>query len=147
MRELQVQIITPGAKLPERKTDGSAGFDVAACITEEVIITPGETRMIGTGLAVALPPGHAAFIYARSGLGIKHGVIPANYVGVIDSDYREEVVVGLRNTSGMPFTVRNGDRIAQMVISKCELPELVLYDELDDTPRGDGGFGSTGHGM
>ena len=100
--------------------------------------------MIGSGLAIALEPGYAAFIYARSGLGIKHGMIPANCVGVIDSDYRGEIIVGLKNMSDEPFTVNDGDRIAQMVIAKCELPELRLCDDLDETKRGDGGFGSTG---
>jgi len=105
---------------------------------------PGETQMIGSGLAIALEPGYAAFIYARSGLGIQHGIIPANCVGVIDSDYRGEVIVGLRNTSDTPFRVNDGDRIAQMVVTRCELPELVQCDDLDETQRGAGGFGSTG---
>jgi len=144
MDELYVKIISPGALLPARKTDGSVGYDICACLSEDVDIAPGDTHMIGTGLAIALPAGHAAFIYARSGLGIKHGIIPANCVGVIDPDYRGEIIVGLKNTSGQPFTVKNADRIAQMVICKCELPQFVLCDELDDTPRGDGGFGSTG---
>ena len=100
--------------------------------------------MIGSGFAVALEPGYAAFIYARSGLGIKHGMVPANCVGVIDSDYRGEVIVGLKNTSDAAFTVNGGDRIAQMVIAKYELPEITLNGELDDTPRGGGGFGSSG---
>ena len=100
--------------------------------------------MIGSGLAVAIQPGYAAFIYARSGLGIKHGIVPANCVGVIDSDYRGEVIVGLRNLGDAPYTVNNGDRIAQMVIAKCEAPEIVVCDDLDDTLRAGGGFGSTG---
>jgi len=147
MRELPVKIMTPGAHVPARKTDGSVGYDITACLSGDVVIPPGETRRIGSGVAIALPPGHAAFIYARSGLGISHGIVPANCVGVIDPDYRGEIIVGLKNTSGQPFTVGNGDRIAQMVISRCELPELVVKDELGDTPRGDGGFGSTGKGM
>ena len=100
--------------------------------------------MLGSGFAIALEPGFAAFIYARSGLGIKHGMVPANCVGVIDSDYRGEIIVGLKNTSDEPFAVSDGDRIAQMVICKCQLPELILSESLDDTPRGAGGFGSTG---
>ena len=144
MRVLPVKIMTPGAQVPARKTDGSVGYDITACLSGDVVIPPGETRRIGSGVAIALPPGHTAFIYARSGLGISHGIVPANCVGVIDPDYRGEIIVGLRNMSGQPFTVGNGDRIAQMVIGKCELPELVVKDELGDTPRGDGGFGSTG---
>ncbi|MCL2402092.1 MAG: dUTP diphosphatase, partial [Oscillospiraceae bacterium] len=97
-----------------------------------------------TGIAIALEPSYAAFIYARSGLGVRHGITPANCVGVIDSDYRGEIMVGLRNASDKAFTVNNGDRIAQMVIAKCELPEPVLCNDLDETSRGSGGFGSTG---
>jgi len=144
MKHLPIKLLRPKTKLPERKTGGSVGFDISACLDEDIIISPGETRMIGTGFAIALQPGYAAFIYARSGLGIKQGIIPANCVGVIDSDYRGEVIVGLKNTSVEPFTVKDGDRIAQMVVCKCELPELSICDDLDDTQRGDGGFGSTG---
>ena len=145
MEYLPVKLIKQGAKPPARATPGSVGFDVAACLDEEIVIMPGETMPIGSGFAIALEPGYAAFIYARSGLGIKHGMIPANCVGVIDSDYRGEVIVGLRNTSGEPFRVSGGDRIAQMVVAKCELPEIVLSEDLDETPRGGGGFGSTGN--
>jgi len=144
MKNLPIKKIRQNARLPERLTGGSVGFDVAACLDDEIVIEPGETRMTGTGLAIALEPGYAAFIYARSGLGIRNGIIPANCVGVIDSDYRGEIIVGLRNTSKEPFAVRDGDRIAQMVVVRCELPELELYEELDETPRGSGGFGSTG---
>ena len=144
MKYMQIKLVRPNARIPARKTGGSAGYDVAACLSVDVVIQPGETRMIGSGFALALEPGYAAFIYARSGLGIKHGMIPANCVGVIDSDYRGEVIVGLKNTSGEPFTVKDGDRVAQMVIARCELPELVICEELDETLRGGGGFGSTG---
>jgi dUTP pyrophosphatase len=144
MNRLSVMRVNPSAILPERKTFGSVGFDIAACLDDDVIIAPGETRKIGSGFAIALEPGFAAFIYARSGLGINSGIIPANCVGVIDSDYRGEVIVGLRNTSNEMFTVKNGDRIAQMVITKCEMPEIVLCEDLDETGRGAGGFGSTG---
>ena len=144
MKKLPVLRLKPSAKLPERKTTGSVGYDISACLEEEVTIAPGETYKVGSGLAIALEPGYAAFIYARSGLGINKGVIPANCVGVIDSDYRGEVIVGLKNTSSIPFTVGDGDRIAQMVIARCELPEIVPSDTLAGTERGDGGFGSTG---
>ena len=144
MKRLPVKLVKPNATLPARKTAGSVGYDVSACLNDAVVIRPGETKMIGSGFAIELEPGYAAFIYARSGLGIKHGIIPANCVGVIDSDYRGEVIVGLKNTSDEPFIVKNGDRIAQMVIAGCELPVPVLCEELDETPRGAGGFGSTG---
>jgi len=144
MKNLYIKLVRPGARLPQRKTAGSVGFDISACLGGDVTIGPGETRMIGSGLAISLEPGYAAFLYARSGLGIKQGIVPANCVGVVDSDYRGEIIVGLKNTSGEPFTVRDGDRIAQMVISKCELPELVVAEGLPDTLRGCGGFGSTG---
>ena len=144
MEKLRVKLLRPNASLPVRFTAGSVGYDVAACLGEDVSVMPGETKMIGSGFAIALDPGYAALIYARSGLGIKHGMIPANCVGVIDPDYRGEVIVGLKNTSGIPFNVHDGDRIAQMVITKCYLPELVLCEELDATRRDAGGFGSTG---
>ena len=144
MKHLDVKLLKPNARLPERETAGSVGYDVAACLDEVVCLKPGETKMVGSGFAIALEEGYAAFIYARSGLGIKHGIIPANCVGVIDSDYRGEVMVGLKNLSHEPFTVADGDRIAQMVIIRCELPELRVCRELGETKRGDGGFGSTG---
>jgi dUTP pyrophosphatase len=144
MEKLPVKQLKPDTILPERKTAGSVGYDIAACLDEDISIKPGETFLVGSGFAIALEPGYAAYIYARSGLGIKYGIIPANCVGVIDSDYRGEVMVGLKNTSEKPFTVRNGDRIAQMVITKCVLPEVVLCENLDETKRGGGGFGSTG---
>ena len=143
MKRLPVMLLRPTARLPERQTAGSVGYDISACLDGDVIIEQGETQKIGSGFAIALEPGYAAFIYARSGLGINHGITPANCVGVIDSDYRGEVIVGLKNSSNSPYTVRNGDRIAQMVIAKCELPEIVLFDDLEKTARGAGGFGST----
>ncbi|MCL2151774.1 MAG: dUTP diphosphatase [Oscillospiraceae bacterium] len=144
MKRLPIKLLTHGAKMPTRKTSGSVGYDIAASMGEDVVIEPGETRMIGAGFAIALEPGYAAFIYARSGLGIKNGIIPANCVGVVDSDYRGEIIVGLKNTSAESFTVRDGDRIAQMVIAGCELPQLMLCEDLDETRRGSDGFGSTG---
>ena len=144
MKRLHVKLLRPNAALPVRITAGSVGYDIAACLSEEIVINPGETKMIGSGFAIALESGYAAFIYARSGIGMKHGIIPANCVGVIDSDYRGEVMLGLKNTSDKPFTVKDGDRVAQMIIARCELPEPILCQELDETPRGAGGFGSTG---
>ena len=145
MNHLRIKLLRENARMPQRETAGSAGLDIAACLDAQVSIPPGETRMIGSGFAVAVETGYAAFIYARSGLGIRHGIIPANCVGVIDSDYRGEVMVGLRNTSDSSFSIKNGDRIAQMVVTKYEQAEPVLCDDLDDTPRGASGFGSTGN--
>jgi len=144
MQKLPVKLLRPNAALPVQATTGSAGYDVSACLDSDITIEPGETVAIATGFAIALELGWAAFIYARSGLGIKHGIIPANCVGVIDSDYRGEIIVGLKNTSGLPFTVRHGDRIAQMVITKYSLPTPISVESLPETGRGDGGFGSTG---
>ena len=146
MKRLPITRLRQTAQLPERKTEGSVGYDIAACLDDEIIIAPGVTHKVGSGLAIALEPGYAAFLYARSGLGINKGVIPANCVGVIDSDYRGEIIVGLKNTSDTAFKVKDGDRIAQMVIVECELPELILCDNLEETERGAGGFGSTGKG-
>jgi len=143
MKELPVMLIKSNAKLPERQTAGSVGYDISACLEGDETIEQGEIKKIGSGFAIALEPGYAAFIYARSGLGINHGITPANCVGVIDPDYRGEVIVGLKNASNIPYTVKNGDRIAQMVITKCELPGILLCDDLEETKRGAGGFGST----
>jgi len=144
MKKLHVMKLNENAIIPERQTDGSVGYDIAACLGEEVTINAGETKKIGSGIAIALDEGYAAFIYARSGLGINKGIVPANCVGVIDSDYRGEIIVGLRNFSNEPFKINHGDRIAQMVITKCETPEISLSETLDKTDRNTGGFGSTG---
>ncbi|MCL2663642.1 MAG: dUTP diphosphatase [Oscillospiraceae bacterium] len=146
MEKISVKRIKPFARLPERQTAGSVGYDISACLESDIVLKPGETQKVGSGIAIALEPGYAAFIYARSGLGINFGVIPANCVGVIDSDYRGEVIVGLKNTSNEPYEVKHGDRIAQMVIKKSETPDIVLCDDLEKTERGVGGFGSTGQG-
>jgi len=144
MDKLKIMRTKPSAQIPQRQTSGSVGYDMSACLEADVTLMPGETKKISSGLAISLDTGYAAFIYARSGLAINHGITKANCVGVIDSDYRGEIIVGLRNNSNEPYTIKNGDRIAQMVITKCELPELVLCDSLDDTTRGAGGLGSTG---
>lgn len=143
--ELKIKRLNPKAKLPTRGTPGSAGMDLYACIEDSVTIAPGELRIIPTGIAIALPDkGHAAFLYARSGLGVKHGICLSNGVGVIDSDYRGEVCAGLCNVSDKPYTVEPFERIAQMVIAPVIIPEIIETDELDDTERGGSGFGSTG---
>ncbi|WP_312643927.1 dUTP diphosphatase [Hydrogenoanaerobacterium sp.] len=144
---LKIKKLRDGAHIPQNATDGSAGYDLHACIEEPITIEAGQTCKIGTGIAIALPDAScAAFVYARSGLGIKHGIVPANCVGVIDSDYRGEIIVGLINQSSAAFTINPHDRIAQMVIAPVLHPEIEECTELDDTNRGEGGFGSTGVG-
>lgn len=124
---------------------GAAAMDLHACLDEAVTIPAGQRRTIPTGLAIGLPgPEYVALIFARSGLGIKHGITPANCVGVIDSDYRGEIVVALQNQSDAAYTVQPGDRIAQMAVMPVVQAELEVVDLLDETERGTGGFGSTG---
>ena len=141
---LQIKRVRAGAELPTRATDGSAGLDLKACTTHETCIMPGESQLFPTGLAVALPPGTVGLVFGRSGLGIRHGIVPSNAVGVIDSDYRGEISVGLTNHSAEPYIVVPGDRIAQLVIMPVLTPDLQEVDELSITLRGAGGFGSTG---
>ena len=147
--ELKIKALSPriGGELPRpaRATPGSAGMDLAACIDGPVTIAPRALARIPTGIAIALPsPDYAALVFARSGLGIRHGVALSNGVGVIDSDYRGEIQVGLTNLSDTPYTIQPGDQIAQLVVVPVALPELVWTQDLEDTGRGAGGFGSTG---
>ena len=147
--ELKIKPLSPllGKEIeyPAYATDGSAGMDLRACMNEAVTIPAGERAMIPTGLAIALPGAEGvALVYARSGLAIKHGVAPANCVGVIDSDYRGEVMVGLLNSSKEDYTIQPGERIAQLVITPVTQARITVADTLDDTGRGEGGFGSTG---
>ncbi len=130
---------------PSRATAGSAGLDLRACLDGPVTIAPRQLARIPTGVAIALPgPEYAALIFARSGLGVKHGISLSNGVGVIDSDYRGEIQVGLTNLSDAPYTIQPGDRIAQLVVTPVVLPAVEIVEELEDTGRGTGGFGSTG---
>ena len=130
---------------PSRATAGSAGLDLRACLDGPVTIAPRQLVRIPTGVAIALPgPEYAALVFARSGLGVKHGISLSNGVGVIDSDYRGEIQVGLTNLSGAPYTIQPGDRIAQLVVTPVVLPAVEIVEELEDTGRGTGGFGSTG---
>ena len=144
---INVKKLNGKAKLPERATATSAGADLCACIDDIVLGNVYGTRdrkLIPTGLAIAVPTGYGGFVFARSGLSSKFGVSLANCVGVIDSDYRGEVKISVINHSDEPYTVKNGERIAQLVIMPVDLCEYGLCDELDDTERGTGGFGSTG---
>lgn len=143
--KLKIKKLRDGAKIPFRATQGSAGMDLSACIDESVTIKPGDLTLIPTGIAIELPGAeYVAYIFARSGLGIKHGICLSNGVGVIDSDYRGEVCVGLCNVSGKEYTITPGERVAQMVISPVSLMPVCEVEELSDTERGEGGFGSTG---
>lgn len=145
MEQLKIKKLRENAKIPLRATGGSAGMDLYACIDEPVTIGGGEKAVIPTGIAIALSsPELGAFIFARSGLAIKHGIGLLNSVGVIDSDYRGEVCVGLINQLKEPYTIQPQERIAQMVIMPVSLIPPVEVEELDDTERGTGGFGSTG---
>ena len=132
------------AQAPERQTPGSAGYDLCACIQEPVVLEPGDSFAFPTGLAAEIPQGLVGLIFCRSGLGVKHGVSLPNCVGVIDSDYRGELIVPLRNFGDKPYTVQPGERIAQLVIIPVCLPLLEEAEELSSTQRGTGGFGSTG---
>ena len=143
--ELKIKKLKENAKIPHRATNGSAGMDLYACIGESVTLAPGRLTVIPTGIAIELPDNTcAAFLYARSGLGVKHGICLSNGVGVIDSDYRGEVCVGLCNVSDKPYVIEPFERVAQMVIAPVLTPDVVEVDELSDTARGEGGFGSSG---
>ena len=122
----------------------AAGADLYACLEEPVTIEPGKTVFLPTGLSMALPKGYVGLVYARSGLACKQDLAPANKVGVIDSDYRGEFMIALHNHGTEPRVVEHGDRIAQLVVTPVIQPDYFEADTLDDTPRGTGGFGSTG---
>ena len=143
--KLKIKKLRPNAKIPSRATNGSAGMDLRSCIEEPLTLAPGELKIVPTGLAIELPDNScAAFLYARSGLGVKHGICLSNGVGVIDSDYRGEICIGLCNVGNEPYTIEPGERVAQMVIAPVLTPEIEEVGELGETARGEGGFGSTG---
>ena len=145
MSVLKVKKLNQNTKIPLRATKGSAGMDLYACSDEPMTIAPHTIKVIPTGLAIELESAdYVAYIFARSGLAIKHGIAPANCVGVIDSDYRGEVCVGLVNQTDNAFTILPEQRIAQLVISPVIIPDIEEVDDLEDTERGSGGFGSTG---
>ena len=138
------QKLNPAACLPRRATLGSAGYDLCACIERPLTVKPGQTVPVPTGLAMALPKGYGGFVFARSGLGIRHGVVPGNCVGVIDSDYRGEILVGLQNSGDADYVIQPADRIAQLMVVPVVQAQVKMVDQLDETQRGAGGFGSTG---
>ena len=147
--ELKIKYLSPkiGTDIPAPfyATEGAAAMDLCACVDGEVTVAPRALVSIPTGIAIALPSAeYVALVFARSGLGIKHGVCLSNGVGVIDSDYRGELTVGLVNHGDVPYTIQPGDRIAQLMVLPILRPTLTVVEELDETERGSGGFGSTG---
>ena len=141
---LRVKKIREQAQIPHYGTDFAAGADLYACLDEPLTIKAGTTEFIPTGLAMEIPAGMVGLIYARSGLACKKGLAPANKVGVIDSDYRGEIMIALYNHSCEDITIESGERVAQMMIAPYIFAEYEETDELSDTVRGEGGFGSTG---
>lgn len=144
MEPIRVKKLDPNAQLPTYGSAEAAGADLYACLEADVVIEPGKTVFVPTGLAMEIPKGCAGLIYARSSMGAKRGLAPANKVGVIDSDYRGQVMVALHNHGAVAQTVACGERIAQLLITPVYTPGFTEAEELDDTQRGAGGFGSTG---
>lgn len=144
MNPIRVKLLRQGAKLPTYGSAGAAGADLYACLEEPVTILPGETVFLPTGIALEVPQGCAGLVYARSGMACKRGLAPANKVGVVDSDYRGEINVVLYNHGSVPQTIKDGERIAQLLITPVLTPDYRAAEELSDTARSGGGFGSTG---
>lgn len=142
--KIKIKKMNDLAIIPKRGSEEAAGVDLHACITESIYISPHETVKIDTGIAIELPKGTFGAIFARSGLATKEGLSPANKVGVIDSDYRNSIIVALHNHSNMSHTINPGERIAQLVVLPYIPIEFKEVDKLSDTERGLGGFGSTG---
>lgn len=141
---VKVKKLKENATLPTYGSANAAGADLYACLTESLVLEPGQTFLVPTGLSMELPEGYAGLIYARSGLATKKGLAPANKVGVVDSDYRGEFLVPLHNHSASPATIEPNERIAQLIITPYVTASFVLADTLGETERGEGGFGSTG---
>lgn len=142
--KLSYKKLQEGAKAPSYQTPYAAGADLYSCTKEDIEIAPGATAFVPTGISMQIPEGYVGLIYARSGLACKQGLAPANKVGVIDSDYRGEIMVALYNHSDAKKTIADGERIAQMVITPYVMADYEEVDSLGDTTRGAGGFGSTG---
>ena len=142
--KMKIKKLNERAVTPTYGSEFSAGADLYACEGKEIVIEAGETKLIHTGIAMEIPNGYVGLIYARSGLAAKRGLAPANKVGVIDSDYRGEIMVALYNQSGTSQAIADGERIAQIVFTPYASAEFSVVDSLDDTDRGEGGFGSTG---
>jgi dUTP pyrophosphatase len=143
--KVEVKRLRPAAVLPRYMSEGAAGLDLAACLeSEPLTLAPGARALVGTGLAIALPPGYEAQVRPRSGLALRHGVTVLNSPGTIDADYRGEVQVLLVNHGQEPFVVRSGERVAQLVVARVARAVLVEVPALSDTARGAGGYGHTG---
>ena len=142
--KMNIKKLNDKATVPTYGSDFAAGADLYACEGAEITIEAGQTRLVHTGIAMEIPEGLVGLIYARSGLASKRGLAPANKVGVIDSDYRGEIMVALHNHSSAPQTIADGERIAQIVFAPYYTASFEVVDELSDTVRGIGGFGSTG---
>ena len=149
MKHIQLKIldskIGQTIPLPDHATDGSAGVDLRACLDQALVVKPGETHLIGTGISIHIGnPGYAAMLLPRSGLGHKHGIVLGNLVGLIDSDYQGELKVSCWNRGDTEFTVKPGERICQMIIVPVVQAEYEIVEEFNESDRGDGGFGHTG---
>ena len=144
MIEIKILRLSHNKTIPEYKTEGSSGMDLSAAIEEPVVINPLERKLIPTGIKVEIPTGYEIQVRARSGLSIKHGITLINAIGTIDSDYRGEICVPIVNLSNESYTINPDERIAQMVVCKVEYPKVIVTEQLSDTIRGTGGFGSTG---
>ncbi len=144
MNTIRVKKLHPNATLPTYGSEAAVGADLYACLEEAVTIQPGEVFWVPTGIALEVPKGCAGLVYARSSMGAKRGLAPANKVGVVDSDYRGEIKVVLLNHSNQPQTLQPGERVAQFVITPVLQPMYEEVEELTETGRGAGGFGSTG---
>jgi len=144
MIQVQIQKLKPQAEVPDRKTDGSAGYDLSACLDGDWVLPRGKVTFVPTGLALAIPAGFEGQIRPRSGFSTKNRILMPNAPGTIDSDYRGEILVPLLNLGEEDFVLSHGTRIAQILIKRYEVVQFHLSETLDDTSRGSGGFGSTG---
>ena len=144
MEKINVKLTRANAHMPTYGTEEAAGADLYACLEDAVTILPGQTAAIPTGVSLEIPKGCAGLVFARSSMGVKRDLAPANKVGVIDSDYRGEIMVMLHNHGSQPQPVNHGERVAQLVIVPVFTPGFCQVQELSDTQRGTGGFGSTG---
>lgn len=143
-QNVNIKKLNPNATIPTYGTEFAAGADLYACAEDNIVIPSHSTVFVHTGIALEVPVGYAGLIYARSGLACKKGLAPANKVGVVDSDYRGEIMVALHNHTNNDLFITNGERIAQLIITPYLTANFVEVDELDETVRGEGGFGSTG---
>ncbi len=141
---INLKKVNENAVIPTRGSDFAAGYDLYACIDEDIVVKAGETVKIPTGIAIEIPEGYAGLVYARSGLATKKGLAPANKVGVVDADYRGEILVFLHNHSNNDAIIEVKERIAQLVVTPFLSVEFNEVSELSETVRGEGGFGSTG---